>query len=80
MHETVRENLNSPQGIELRKQRSIQVEGAFGVIKENMKYRRFTRTGHQSVKLELLLVCIGYNLKKFHNKSLRNKSYPQLLL
>ncbi len=80
MHETVRENLNSPQGIELRKQRSIQVEGAFGVIKENMKYRRFTRTGHQSVKLELLLVCIGYNLKKFHNKSLRNKSYQQLLL
>lgn len=53
MHRKVRENLNSPEGIELRKQRSIQVEGAFGVIKQDMEYRRFNRTKHQFVKLEL---------------------------
>lgn len=43
MHEIVRNNLNSEEGISLRIQRSIQVEGAFGVIKEDMKFRRFTR-------------------------------------
>lgn len=65
------ENLDSELGIELRVQRSIQVEGAFGVIKEDMKFRRFTRTTFSGIKLELNLLAIGYNLKKFHNKQYR---------
>lgn len=69
----VRDNLDSALGIELRIQRSIQVEGAFGVIKEDMKFRRFTRTGLSGIKTELYLVVIGYNLKKFHNK--KNRSF-----
>jgi hypothetical protein len=39
MKEVVKQNLASPLGIELRTQRSIQVEGAFGVIKEDMKLK-----------------------------------------
>lgn len=31
MHKVVRDNLGSEEGIELRVQRSIKVEGAFGV-------------------------------------------------
>jgi hypothetical protein len=65
------ENLNSELGIELRIQRSIQVEGAFGVIKEAMNFRRFKRRGIQNVKFEFYLIAIGYNLKKFHNKKYR---------
>ncbi|MDR4968511.1 MAG: transposase [Acholeplasmataceae bacterium] len=72
MKQTVIENLDSELGIELRVQRSIQVEGAFGVIKEDMRFRRFTRTGFQGIKLELDLITIGYNLKKFHNKRYRS--------
>ena len=71
MKATVRENLESPLGIELRIQRSIQIEGAFGIIKEDMRFRRFTRTGFQGITNELNLIAIGYNLKKYHNKKHR---------
>ena len=65
------ENLTSELGIELRVQRSIQVEGAFGVIKEQMAFRRFKRRGIQNVKFEFYLIAIGYNLAKLHNKKYR---------
>lgn len=71
LKQKVQENLNSELGIELRIQRSIQVEGAFGIIKEDMKFRRFTRTMFSGIKLELNLLAIGFNLKKFYNKQYR---------
>ena len=71
MKDKVIENLDSELGKELRVQRSIQVEGAFGIIKEDMKFRRFTRTMFSGIKLELNLIAVGYNLKKFHNKKFR---------
>jgi transposase len=64
-------NLQTDLGIELRIQRSIQVEGAFGVIKENMGMRRFRRRGTENVKFEFILVAIGYNLAKLHKKKFR---------
>src|SRR5690554_1795497 len=64
-------NLQTDLGIELRIQRSIQVEGAFGVIKENMGMRRFRRRGIDNVKFEFILVAIGYNLSKLHKKKFR---------
>ncbi len=66
-----RENLESKWGIELRIQRSIQVEGTFGVLKEDFRFRRFRRRGIQNVKFEFLLLAIGYNLSKYHNKKYR---------
>jgi len=71
LKQKVNKNLDSELGIELRVQRSIQVEGAFGIIKEDMKFRRFTRTLFSGIKLELNLIAIGFNLKKFHNKQYR---------
>lgn len=62
----VDENLSTDFGKELKKQRSIQVEGAFGVIKQDMKFTRFTRKGLKNAKMEFLIVCIGYNLRKYH--------------
>jgi len=53
-------NLNSPLGIELRVQKSIQVEGAFSVIKDTCKYRRSRRFGIENVKTEIHLIVIGY--------------------
>lgn len=73
MYEKVDNLLTSDLGIELRKQRSIQVEGAFGVIKEDFKYDRIHRRGMEKVKTEILMVCIGYNIKKYHNKKNRKK-------
>ena len=69
----VDKNLSTEFGKELKKQRSIQVEGAFGVIKEDIKYTRLRRRGIESVKIELYLVALGFNLMKYHNKKKRKQ-------
>ena len=48
--------------------RSIQVEGAFGVLKENHGFRRFLLRGKQNVRIEFLFLALGYNLNKLHSK------------
>ena len=53
--------------------RSIQVEGTCGIMKNNRWYKRIVRRGIHSVQLEVLLVAIGHNLYKYHNKKMRIK-------
>lgn len=60
-----RTNLLSVKGIEMRVNRSSQVEGAFGVIKQDMEYTRARRRGLINVETEFMLVCLGYTLRKF---------------
>lgn len=48
--------------------RSIQVEGAFGALKNDYEFQRFLLRGKTKVKLEILLLCMGYNLNKLHAK------------
>ena len=57
-------NLLSPKGIEMRVNRSSQVEGAFGVIKQDMDYERVRRRGLDNVSCEIMLVCLGYVIRK----------------
>lgn len=57
-------NLLSRKGIEIRVNRSIQVEGTFGQIKENMDYIRIRRRGINKVVTEIMLVCLGRNIRK----------------
>ena len=57
-------NLLSTKGIEMRVNRSSQVEGAFGVIKQDMDYERVRRRGLENVSAEIMLVSLGYNIKK----------------
>ena len=59
------DNLLSSKGIEMRINRSSQVEGAFGVIKQDMDYERVRRKGLENVSCECMLVCLGYNIRKF---------------
>ena len=65
LKEEVRKNLQSPKGIEIRKNRSIQVEGAFGQIKQNMQYTRIRRRGLKRVSCEIMLMCLGSNIRKY---------------
>ena len=58
------ENITSERGIQLRMNRSIQVEGAFGLIKNDFGFRRFLTTGKKNVRIELLFLALGFNLKK----------------
>ena len=71
------ENIMSDKGILYRMNRSIQVEGAFGVLKNDYQFQRFLLRGKTKVKLEILLLCMGYNLNKLHAKiqNERTKSY-----
>ena len=71
MWETVNKELSTEEGILMKIQRSVQVEGAFGVIKQDFGFTRFHRKGMKNVKTEFLLVCLGYNLKKFHISRIR---------
>ena len=66
----VDQQFSTETGIRMKKQRCAQVEGAFGVIKQNMKFTRFTRRGMKNVKMEFLLVCLGYDLIKYHQSRL----------
>ncbi len=61
-------NVMSEEGILLRMNRSIQVEGAFGVLKNDYGFNRFLTRGKNSVKIEFLLLCFGYNMNKLHTK------------
>ena len=67
------ENVNSEHGKLLRVNRSIQVEGAFGIIKEDRQFDQFLTRGLPNVKTELFLLCIGYNMNKLHAKIQNNR-------
>lgn len=62
------ENIMTDKGILLRVNRSIQVEGAFGVLKNDYNFNRFLARGKNNVKTESLLLCLGYNVNKLHAK------------
>lgn len=57
-------NLLSIKGIEMRVNRSAQVEGAFGVIKQDIQFERFRRTSKEKVETEFMLTVLGYNIRK----------------
>jgi len=70
--------ITSETGILLRMNRSIQVEGAFGVLKQDMGFRQFLLRGNKKVKTELFLMALGYNLNKLHRKIQDNRTGSQL--
>lgn len=61
-------NIQTEHGIQLRINRSIQVEGAFGVLKSDRKFKRFLTRGRTNISTELYLLCLGYNLNKLWTK------------
>lgn len=61
-------NISTEEGIFLRICRSIQVEGAFGLLKNDFGFRRFLTRGKRNVRTELFLLGLGFNLKKLWKK------------
>lgn len=68
------DNITSPMGVLLRTNRSIQSEGAFGVIKGNYKFRQFLLRGKKKVSTEITLLAIAYNINKYHSKIQNNRT------
>ena len=60
--------ITSPRGIHLRLCRSIQVEGAFALLKTDFAFRRFLTRGKQNVRTELFLLAMAFDLKKLWMK------------
>ena len=58
--------------------RSIQSEGAFGIIKQDYGFRQFLLRGSKKVLTEILLVAMGYNINKLHHKIQQNRTRTQL--
>ena len=65
---TAFENLLSERGALLRMNRSIQVEGAFGVLKSDRNFRRFLMRGKTNISTEPFLLCRAFDLQKFFSK------------
>jgi len=63
----VRQRLNSPLGIELRRRRMTEPETVFAQIKHNRHFRRFLLRGRQKVKIEYGLLSIAHNLINLAN-------------
>ena len=62
------ERITSSYGTQLRMNRSIQVEGSFANIKEDMDFRRYLYRGKANVTAQSILLAIGYNINKLHHK------------
>ncbi len=71
-------NITTEFGTKLRMNRSIQVEGAFGVLKSDYEFNRFLTRGKNSVQTEFILLCFGYNINKLHSKIQNEKTQNHL--
>ena len=62
------ERILTEEGCSLRLNRSIQAEGAFGELKQDMGFRRFLCRGTQNVLAESTLLAMAHNINKLHRK------------
>lgn len=65
--------ITSPEGKEIRVNRSIQAEGAFAQIKNNWSFRRFLRKGMNGIYTEWALICMAMNAIHLGNRLAQNK-------
>jgi len=57
--------LMSPEGIEKRSKRPVEVEAVFGQLKSNNKFNRFTLRSLDKVNIEFGLMALGHNFRKW---------------
>ncbi len=68
------ERITTKYGTQLRMNRSIQAEGSFAVIKEDMNFRRYLYRGNENVLAQSVLLAIAYNINKLHFKIQGNRT------
>ena len=74
------ERIISDEGVLYRMNRSIQAEGSFGDIKQDMQFRRYLSKGTANVLAESTLLAIARNINKLHNKIQNGKTGTHLFL
>ena len=67
------EALTSEEGALLRMNRTIQVEGVFGVLKEDYGFRRFLTRGKKNVETQFFLLAFALNIEKLCNRTKKGR-------
>lgn len=60
--------ITSEQGNLLRTNRSIQVEGVWGVLKQDYGFRRFLTRGKRKTEAQIFLLAFAFNVQKLYNR------------
>lgn len=68
----------SDEGCLLRVNRSIQAEGSFAQLKQDMDFRRFMCRGQNNVLAESILLAMALNINKLHRKIQANRTGKHL--
>ena len=72
------ERILSAEGILFRTNRSIQAEGSFGDLKQDMQFRRYLSKGTSNVLAESTLLAMARNINKLHNKIQKGRTGTHL--
>ncbi len=72
------ERILSDEGILFRTNRSIQAEGSFGDLKQDMQFRRYLSKGASNVLAESTLLAMARNINKLHNKIQKGRTGTHL--
>ena len=65
-------------GTQLRMNRSIQAEGSFANVKEDMNFRRYLYQGKENVLAQSTLLAIGFDINKLHHKIMTGRAGTHL--
>ena len=65
----VTERTTTNEGIVHRMNPSIQVEGAFGVLKKDYAFQRFLTRGKRKTETQFFLLRFAFNIQKLWNRS-----------
>ena len=72
------ERILSDEGIAFRINQSIQAEGSFGDLKQDMQFRRYVSKGTPNVLAESILLAMARNINKLHNKIQKGRTGTHL--
>ena len=71
--EEMEAKISSEKGRLLRVNRSIEAEGTFAYIKDDLDFRRFLLRGKAKVEAEWLIFSMAYDILKLHHKIQNNR-------
>ena len=58
------QRITADEGNILRQNRSIQVDGAFGVLKQDRDFRRFLTRGKTKTETQFFLLAFAFNIER----------------
>ena len=67
------ERITADEGNILRQNHSIQVEGAFGIVKQDRGFRRLLTRGKTKTETKFFLLAFAFNINKLHNRTIYNR-------